>query len=57
METGELSMENMETLTELGDELTLGDIDGERGGCVRGLQGRTDYIRSRQLGALQLLWD
>lgn len=27
METGELSMENMETLTELGDELTLGDID------------------------------
>lgn len=30
METGELSsMETMETLTELGDELTLGDIDGE----------------------------
>ncbi|KAM5148620.1 sterol regulatory element-binding protein 2 isoform 2-T2 [Mantella aurantiaca] len=27
METGELSMESMETLTELGDELTLGDID------------------------------
>lgn len=35
METGELSMENMETLTELGDELTLGDIDGERGVCER----------------------
>ncbi|XP_075038960.1 sterol regulatory element-binding protein 2 isoform X2 [Mixophyes fleayi] len=27
MEAAELSMENMETLTELGDELTLGDID------------------------------
>lgn len=34
MEAGELSMENMETLTELGDELTLGDIDGERRGRV-----------------------
>lgn len=32
MEAGELSMESMETLTELGDELTLGDIDGERRG-------------------------
>lgn len=30
MDSGELSsMETMETLTELGDELTLGDIDGE----------------------------
>ncbi|XP_050748309.1 sterol regulatory element-binding protein 2 isoform X2 [Gymnogyps californianus] len=27
MEGGELGVENMETLTELGDELTLGDID------------------------------
>ncbi|KAM4722176.1 sterol regulatory element-binding protein 2 [Rhinophrynus dorsalis] len=27
MDTADLSMENMETLTELGDELTLGDID------------------------------
>uniref|UniRef100_A0A8C5QE44 Sterol regulatory element-binding protein 2 n=1 Tax=Leptobrachium leishanense TaxID=445787 RepID=A0A8C5QE44_9ANUR len=27
METTELSIDNMETLTELGDELTLGDID------------------------------
>ncbi|XP_006259032.1 sterol regulatory element-binding protein 2 isoform X1 [Alligator mississippiensis] len=27
MESGELGMETMETLTELGDELTLGDID------------------------------
>ncbi|KAM4651534.1 sterol regulatory element-binding protein 2 isoform 2-T2 [Discoglossus pictus] len=27
MEAAELSMENMETLTELGDEFTLGDID------------------------------
>uniref|UniRef100_A0A8C9G6R0 Sterol regulatory element-binding protein 2 n=1 Tax=Pavo cristatus TaxID=9049 RepID=A0A8C9G6R0_PAVCR len=31
MESGELGAEGMETLTELGDELTLGDIDGERG--------------------------
>ena len=29
-ESGELGgLETMETLTELGDELTLGDIDGE----------------------------
>lgn len=38
-ESGELGgLETMETLTELGDELTLGDIDGERrpGGWVGG---------------------
>lgn len=32
MEGGELGVENMESLTELGDELTLGDIDGGRRG-------------------------
>lgn len=32
MEGGELATENMDTLTELGDELTLGDIDGGRRG-------------------------
>lgn len=30
MKSADMSIENMETLTELGDELTLGDIDGER---------------------------
>lgn len=45
MEGGELGAENMETLTELGDELTLGDIDGGRrgsrgGGGARGLPRR-----------------
>ena len=31
MDTGEFvsSMDNMDTLAELGDEFTLGDIDGE----------------------------
>lgn len=36
MEGGELAVENMESLTELGDELTLGDIDGGRRGQGRG---------------------
>lgn len=43
-ESGELGgLETMETLTELGDELTLGDIDGERwvgGGWWVGMRGR-----------------
>lgn len=36
MEGGELGVENMESLTELGEELTLGDIDGGRRGKGRG---------------------
>lgn len=66
MENGELSsMETMETLTELGDELTLGDIDGEcaRGGrssvptiaplrySNRGGKGRRCSVRTRPRGA------
>lgn len=38
--SGELGgLETMETLTELGDELTLGDIDGEWWGAVGGSAG------------------
>lgn len=40
MEGGELGVESMETLTELGDELTLGDIDGGRRGKGAGGRGR-----------------
>lgn len=38
--SGELGgLETMETLTELGDELTLGDIDGEWWGAGVGVRG------------------
>lgn len=40
MEGGELAAESMDTLTELGDELTLGDIDGRRRGKERGMGWR-----------------
>lgn len=39
MEGGELAAESMDTLTELGDELTLGDIDGGRREKERGWGG------------------
>lgn len=39
MEGGELAAEGMDTLTELGDELTLGDIDGRRREKERGWGG------------------
>lgn len=54
MEDGELGAENMEALTELGDELTLGDIDGGRrgkggergwGGGARGWDGSWVSLR------------
>lgn len=42
-------LETMETLTELGDELTLGDIDGEwrLGGSVGGARGGRGYGGAR----------
>lgn len=55
-ESGELGgLETMDTLTELGDELTLGDIDGEwrlggsAGGRARGGRGygRRSRVRVR----------
>lgn len=45
MEGGELSAENMESLTELGDELTLGDIDGGRWGKGKGAGGEGGFSR------------
>lgn len=50
MESGELGTEGMETLTELGDELTLGDIDGERG-AGRGRGARCRAARGLRGGA------
>lgn len=49
-ESNELGgLETMETLTELGDELTLGDIDGEwrPGGSAGGARGGRGYGGAR----------
>lgn len=49
MEGGELATENMDTLTELGDELTLGDIDGGRRGKERGEGVETARVGSQSV--------
>lgn len=55
MEGGELAAESMDTLTELGDELTLGDIDGRRRGKERGGWVETARVGSPRIsgGALR----